>query len=52
MTHAPARTFITHGEPAAADGLRRRIEENLGWRCEVATYLQSVNLWKGGNDAL
>ena len=32
---APKRTFITHGEPAAADGLRRRIAETLGWQCEV-----------------
>ena len=40
----PARTFITHGEPAAADALRRRIEERLHWRCEVPTYLEAVEL--------
>ena len=40
----PERTFITHGEPAAADALRRRIEEKLHWRCEVPTYLEAVEL--------
>ena len=40
----PERTFITHGEPAAADALRRRIEEKLRWRCEVPTYLEAVEL--------
>jgi metallo-beta-lactamase family protein len=32
---APRRTFVTHGEPAAADEMRRRIEETLGWRVSV-----------------
>lgn len=40
----PERTFITHGEPAAADALRRRIAEELHWSCEVPTYLESVDL--------
>jgi metallo-beta-lactamase family protein len=40
----PERTFITHGEPAAADALRRRIEEKLRWRSEVPTYLEAVEL--------
>lgn len=44
MTTPPERTFVTHGEPAAADALRRRIEEELHWRCEVPTYQQSVDL--------
>lgn len=44
MTRPPKRTFITHGEPAAADAMRRRIEETLNWRCEVPTYLQTVDL--------
>jgi metallo-beta-lactamase family protein len=44
MSAMPERTFITHGEPAAADALRRRIEETLHWRCDVPTYLQSVDL--------
>lgn len=31
----PKKVYLTHGEPAAADGLRRRISENLGWHCEI-----------------
>ena len=41
---APRQTFITHGEPAAADALRRRIEEKLHWRCRVPDYLESATL--------
>ncbi len=41
---APRRTFVTHGEPAAADALRRRIREELRWHAEVPDYLQSVEL--------
>lgn len=44
MTAAPERTFITHGEPAAADALRRRIAEQLRWPCEVSSYLETVEL--------
>lgn len=40
----PKRTFITHGEPEAADALRRRIEETLKWQCAVPDYLESVEL--------
>jgi metallo-beta-lactamase family protein len=40
----PRRTFITHGEAAAADALRLRIEETFGWRCEVPDYLESAIL--------
>lgn len=40
----PKETFITHGEPEAADALRHRIEENLRWRCRVPDYLESVEL--------
>jgi metallo-beta-lactamase family protein len=41
---APRMTFITHGEPAAADALRLRIEEELQWRCAVAEHRQQVAL--------
>jgi metallo-beta-lactamase family protein len=47
MTTAPERTFITHGEPAAADALRRRIAERLHWRCDVPSYLETVELEEG-----
>jgi metallo-beta-lactamase family protein len=40
----PRRTFITHGEPDAADALRMRIEETLKWRCTVPDYLENVEL--------
>ncbi len=40
----PRKTFVTHGEPSAADALRKRIEENLHWRVDVPEYLQSVTL--------
>jgi metallo-beta-lactamase family protein len=32
---SPKRVFVTHGEPAAADALRRRIAERFGWDVEV-----------------
>ncbi|MGU7780946.1 MBL fold metallo-hydrolase RNA specificity domain-containing protein [Burkholderia sp. PU8-34] len=44
MQRPPVRTFVTHGEPAAADALRRRIEERLHGACEVPTYRQTVDL--------
>jgi len=40
----PQRIYLTHGEPEAADALRRRIGETLGWPCEVADYRQRVDL--------
>lgn len=41
---APQTTFITHGEPDAADALRLRIEEQLAWRCELPDYREAVEL--------
>ncbi len=40
----PRNTFITHGEPSAADALRLHIEESLGWRCTVPEYRQVAKL--------
>ncbi len=40
----PRKTFITHGEPDAADTLRHRIEEQLGWRCRVPEYREQATL--------
>ncbi len=40
----PRMTFITHGEPAASDALRHRIEEELGWRCLVPDHGQRIEL--------
>lgn len=41
---APQRTFITHGEPAAADALRLRIQEELLWDAYVPDYLETAPL--------
>lgn len=41
---APRQTFITHGEPAAADALRQRIERELHWDCHMPFYLETVPL--------
>jgi metallo-beta-lactamase family protein len=41
---APRQIFVTHGEPVAADALRRRIEERKGWRCKVPDYKEQVEL--------
>ena len=40
----PRQTFITHGEPVAADAMRQRIERELRWSCRVPEYLESVSL--------
>ena len=40
----PRETFITHGEPVAADALRHRIEEQLRWRVRVPDYLEKAML--------
>jgi metallo-beta-lactamase family protein len=40
----PRETFVTHGEPAAADEMRRRIEETLGWKVRVPEFGEKVTL--------
>jgi metallo-beta-lactamase family protein len=40
----PQMTYITHGEPDAADALRGRIDHELGWRCRVPEQLERVSL--------
>jgi metallo-beta-lactamase family protein len=41
---APRRVFLTHGEPPAADALRLRIEEELGWPVTVPEHNDVVRL--------
>jgi metallo-beta-lactamase family protein len=41
---APVKTFLTHGEPVAADALRVHIEEKMGWDVVVPEYLETVEL--------
>lgn len=40
----PKQTFITHGEPVAADAMRLHIEEQLHWQVTVPDYLETVEL--------
>lgn len=40
----PRATYITHGEPGASDALRLKIEESLGWRCQIPEYRESIKL--------
>lgn len=40
----PREVFLTHGEPLAADMLRRKIEEDLQWKCTIPDYLETVTL--------
>lgn len=41
---APKETFIVHGEPAASDALRRRIEAELNWKCSVVQIGKRLDL--------
>ena len=38
----PQMTYVTHGEPDAADALRFRIEHELGWDVRVPEHLERV----------
>ncbi|MBW2413231.1 MAG: MBL fold metallo-hydrolase [Deltaproteobacteria bacterium] len=40
----PRGVFVTHGEPAAADTLRRRIQDTSGYPARVPAYLETVEL--------
>ena len=41
---APRRTFVTHGEPVAADALRQQIERRLGWDVHIPEYGETIDL--------
>ena len=41
---APCSVFVTHGEPAAADALRRRLREAFGWAARVPELGETVEL--------
>ena len=43
-SRVPQVTFVTHGEPDAADCLRGRINRELGWHARVPEHLESVSL--------
>jgi metallo-beta-lactamase family protein len=40
----PKRTFLTHGEPEAAEAMADHIRERLGWVAEVPTYGEKFEL--------
>jgi metallo-beta-lactamase family protein len=40
----PKQVYVVHGEPGAADAMRRHIQEKLGWPCAVPEYLQTVQV--------
>ncbi len=40
----PRQLFITHGSPDAADALRLRVEEELGWSCTVPEHRDRFDL--------
>ncbi|MEZ4448869.1 MAG: MBL fold metallo-hydrolase [Nannocystaceae bacterium] len=41
---APKHTFVTHGEANAADALRRRIQDELGWSASAPEHRDRVEL--------
>ncbi|WP_291730436.1 MBL fold metallo-hydrolase [Leisingera sp. F5] len=40
----PEMTYVTHGEPEAADTLRFRIKHKLGWKARVPEHLETIRL--------
>jgi len=44
FTRPPAMTYLVHGEPAAQDALRARIEKELGWTTHVPEYGEQVSI--------
>lgn len=45
LGRAPLRTFITHGEPEAAEGMRAHLQAQLGWEnCTIPALGDSVDL--------
>ena len=42
MPGAPRQTFVVHGEPDAADALRLRIKDKLGWPARVPLHGETV----------
>ena len=44
MPGAPRQTFVVHGEPDAADALRLRIKDRLGWAARVPQHGETVEL--------
>lgn len=41
FSQAPKKVFITHGEPAAAQSLKHKIEKEIGWSCLIPHHEQT-----------
>ena len=41
---APKQTYLTHGEPVAAQALQAAISEKFKWKAAVARYLDTVSV--------
>jgi metallo-beta-lactamase family protein len=44
MEQPPHRTFVTHGEPEAAQAFQQHLREELGWESEIPAYMERVKL--------
>ena len=44
LKNPPRKTFITHGEIAAAHALKGKIEQKFDWCCQVPAYLDKYEL--------
>jgi metallo-beta-lactamase family protein len=44
LPRPPKWTYVTHGEPAASDALRARIERELGWRASTPEFRDAALL--------
>lgn len=44
VQNPPRQTWLTHGEPAAAQALQAAIKNKFHWDCSVARYLDTVDL--------
>jgi metallo-beta-lactamase family protein len=44
MRGTPRQTFVVHGEPDAADAMRIRIKDELGWPARVPQHGERVTL--------
>ena len=42
LSAPPQQTYLTHGEPVAAQSLQKAITEKFSWKASVARYLDSV----------
>jgi metallo-beta-lactamase family protein len=40
----PRKVFVVHGEVTAAQSMRDKIEEKLGWTAEIPQYAQKEEL--------